>query len=193
MLHRDTARHVRHHISRAVRTASNVTAALTPGYRKFVHPVLDALPETRPYARAINNAMAINSTARNLGSAYENIRSAIRYMAAEEGSPLPDLPDVPEDVPEEVPEVPEVPEEGSPRDVPPEAPPPAQPKRGRGRPRKDPSAPPKPKKQAVVPDARPAQREEPRSEVDNILYLFKQREIEEQRRKSEQYRVMLGL
>ena len=101
----------------------------------------------------------------------------------------------------------EVPEEGSPREVPedvledvPEVPPevpPEQPKRGRGRPRKDPSAPPKPKKQAVV-DARPAQeareaREEPRSEVDNILYLFKQREIEEQRRKSEQYRVMLGL
>ena len=106
-------------------------------------------------------------------------------MALEEGSP---------DVPEEVPEVPEV--EGSPRDVPPEAPPPEQPKRGRGRPRKDPSAPPRPKKQAVVPG--PAReprevREEPRSEVDNILYLFKQREIEEQRRKSEQYRVMLGL
>ena len=99
------------------------------------------------------------------------------------------------EVPEEVPE--DVPEEGSPRDVP-EAPPevpPEQPKRGRGRPRKDPSAPPRPKKQAVVPDARPAReaREEPRSEVDNILYLFKQREIEEQRRKSEQYRVMLGL
>ena len=96
----------------------------------------------------------------------------------EEGSPR-EVPDVPEDVPEEVPE-----------EVPPE-----QPKRGRGRPRKDPSAPPKPKKQAVVPDARPAReaREEPRSEVDNILYLFKQREIEEQRRKSEQYRVMLGL
>ena len=98
---------------------------------------------------------------------------------------------------------PDVPEEGSPRDVPEvpedvleEAPPPEQPKRGRGRPRKDPSAPPKPKKQAVVPE--PAReprevREEPRSEVDNILYLFKQREIEEQRRKSEQYRVMLGL
>ena len=109
-------------------------------------------------------------------------------MAAEEGSP-----DVPEEgSPREVPEV-----EGSPRDVSPEAPPPEQPKRGRGRPRKDPSAPPKPKKHAVV-DARPAQeareaREEPRSEVDNILYLFKQREIEEQRRKSEQYRVMLGL
>ena len=107
-------------------------------------------------------------------------------MALEEGSP-----DVPEEVPEELPEVPEVPE-----DVPPEAPPPEQPKRGRGRPRKDPSAPPRPKKQAVVPG--PAReprevREEPRSEVDNILYLFKQREIEEQRRKSEQYRVMLGL
>ena len=78
MLHRNTVRHVRHHVSRAGRTASNVTAALTPGYQKFVHPVLDALPETRPYARAINNAMAINSAARNFGSAYENIRSAIR-------------------------------------------------------------------------------------------------------------------
>jgi hypothetical protein len=31
------------------------------------------------------------------------------------------------------------------------------------------------------------------SDVDRILYLFKEREIEEQRRKSEQYRVMLGL
>ena len=78
MLHRNTVQHVRHHVSRAVRTASNVTAALTPGYQKFVHPVLDALPETRPYARAINNAMAINSAARNFGSAYENIRSSIR-------------------------------------------------------------------------------------------------------------------
>ena len=107
-------------------------------------------------------------------------------MADEEGSPLPE-------------EGSPLPEEGSPRDVPevPEEalPPPEQPKRGRGRPSKDPSAPPKPKKQAVVPDARPAHeaREEPRSEVDNILYLFKQREIEGQRRKSEQYRVMLGL
>ena len=80
MLHRfrDTAQHARHHVTRAVRTVSNVTAAITPGYQKYVHPVLDALPEMRPYARAINNAMAINSTARNLGSAYENIRSAIR-------------------------------------------------------------------------------------------------------------------
>ena len=78
MLHRNTVQHVRHHVSRAVRTASNITAALTPGYQKFVHPVLDVLPETRPYARAINNAMAINSAARNFGSAYENIRSAIR-------------------------------------------------------------------------------------------------------------------
>ena len=115
-------------------------------------------------------------------------------MAAEEGSPEEGSPR--EGSPREVPEdVPEVLEEGSPREAPP---PPEQPKRGRGRPRKDPSAPPKPKKQAVVPDARPAReareaREEPRSEVDNILYLFKQREIEEQRRKSEQYRVMLGL
>ena len=96
------------------------------------------------------------------------------------------------DVPEEGSPLPEV--EGSPPEVLEEAP--EQPKRGRGRPRKDPSAPPRPKKQAVVPG--PAQeprevREEPRSEVDNILYLFKQREIEEQRRKSEQYRVMLGL
>ena len=106
--------------------------------------------------------------------------------------------EVPE-VPEEGSPLPEV--EGSPPEVLEEAPPqPEQPKRGRGRPRKDPSAPPKPKKQAVVPEParEPAReprevREEPRSEVDNILYLFKQREIEEQRRKSEQYRVMLGL
>jgi len=93
-------------------------------------------------------------------------------------------------------DVPEVPEEGSPREVVEDVPPPEQPKRGRGRPRKDPSAPPRPKKQAVVPGPRETVREvreEPRSEVDNILYLFKQREIEEQRRKSEQYRVMLGL
>jgi hypothetical protein len=103
-------------------------------------------------------------------------------MAAE----VPDVPEVPEDVPEVPPEVVE--------DVPEEVP--EQPKRGRGRPRKDPSAPPRPKKQAVVPGPRETAREvreEPRSEVDNILYLFKQREIEEQRRKSEQYRVMLGL
>ena len=80
MLHsvRETGQRIRHHAGRAIRTASNVTAAVTPGYQKCVHPVLDAIPETRPYARAINNAMTINSTARNLGSAYENIRSAIK-------------------------------------------------------------------------------------------------------------------
>ena len=80
MLHgvRETGHRIRHHAGRVIRTASNITAAVTPGYQKYVHPVLDAIPETRPYARAINNAMAINSTARNLGSAYENIRSAIK-------------------------------------------------------------------------------------------------------------------
>ena len=99
------------------------------------------------------------------------------------------LEEVPEEVPEEV-EVVEVPEEV------PEAPP--EPiKRGRGRPRKDPTAPPKPKKQPLVAREEVAPREAPReerlSDVDRILYLFKEREIEEQRRKSEQYRVMLGL
>ena len=96
-----------------------------------------------------------------------------------------------EEVPEEVEEVEavEVPEEV------PEAPP--EPiKRGRGRPRKDPTAPPKPKKQPLVAreeEVQEAPREERLSDVDRILYLFKEREIEEQRRKSEQYRVMLGL
>ncbi len=44
MLHsvRETGRRIRHHAGRAIRTASNVTAAITPGYQKFVHPVLDA-------------------------------------------------------------------------------------------------------------------------------------------------------
>ena len=65
------------HTKSAIRTASNVTAAVTPGYQKFVHPVLDALPETRPYARAINNAMAVNHVARNVAAGYENIRNAI--------------------------------------------------------------------------------------------------------------------
>ena len=93
-----------------------------------------------------------------------------------------EVPEVPEAVPEEVPEgVPEVP--------------PEPPKRGRGRPRKDPTAPPKPKKQPLVAreEVQEAPREERLSDVDRILYLFKEREIEEQRRKSEQYRVMLGL
>ena len=93
-----------------------------------------------------------------------------------------------EEVPEEV-EAPEAPEEV------PEAP--SEPiKRGRGRPRKDPTAPPKPKKQALVVAEEPAQeapKEARMSDVDRILYLFKEREIEEQRRKSEHYRVMLGL
>jgi hypothetical protein len=43
-------------------------------HQKFVHPVLSALPETRPYARAINNAMAVNHAARNIASGYENVR-----------------------------------------------------------------------------------------------------------------------
>lgn len=98
-----------------------------------------------------------------------------------------------EEVPEEVgaPEV-EAPEVEAPE----EAPPPEPIKRGRGRPRKDPTAPPKPKKQALVVAEEPAQeapKEARMSDVDRILYLFKEREIEEQRRKSEQYRVMLGL
>ena len=94
----------------------------------------------------------------------------------------------------------EVPEEvGAPEvEAPEEAPPPEPIKRGRGRPRKDPTAPPKPKKQALVVTAREepgqeAPKEARMSDVDRILYLFKEREIEEQRRKSEQYRVMLGL
>jgi hypothetical protein len=38
------------------------------------------------------------------------------------------------------------------------------------------------------------EREEPEvNPVDKILYLFKQREIEEHRRKSEKYKQMLGL
>ena len=65
------------HTKSAVRRASNVTAAVTPAYQKFVHPVLSALPETRPYARAINNVMAVNHAARNIASGYENVRNAI--------------------------------------------------------------------------------------------------------------------
>ena len=93
-------------------------------------------------------------------------------------------------------EVPEVLEEGSPREeLPPEVPT-EPPKRGRGRPRKDPNAPPKPKKQPV--EVREEVREETQeapevNPVDKILYLFKQREIEEHRRKSEKYKQMLGL
>jgi hypothetical protein len=34
---------------------------------------------------------------------------------------------------------------------------------------------------------------EPPNPIDNILYLFKQREIEEHRKKSEKYKQMLGL
>ena len=90
---------------------------------------------------------------------------------------------------EEVPEVlEEVPEEGS--EVPPEVPT-APPKRGRGRPRKDPNAPPKPKKQPV--EVRQEVEAPQRTGVDSILYLFKQREIEERQRKSEQHKQMLGL
>ena len=95
----------------------------------------------------------------------------------------------PEEVPEVPEEVPEVAEE-----VPSEVQ--AEPKRGRGRPRKDPNAPPKPRKQAVVQEVQeeePAGVREPPNPIDNILYLFKQREIEEHRRKSEKYKQMLGL
>ena len=98
--------------------------------------------------------------------------------------------------PEEVPEVPEVPEEVPEvaEEVPSEVQ--AEPKRGRGRPRKDPNAPPKPRKQAVVQEVReeePTGVREPPNPIDNILYLFKQREIEEHRKKSEKYKQMLGL
>ena len=93
-------------------------------------------------------------------------------------------------------EVPEVLEDGSPREVPEEEVPPEvptePPKRGRGRPRKDPNAPPKPKKQPV--EVREEAQEAPEvNPVDKILCLFKQREIEEHRRKSEKYKQMLGL
>ena len=96
------------------------------------------------------------------------------------------MPEVPEEVPEVAEEVPSEVQ--------------AEPKRGRGRPRKDPNAPPKPRKQAVVQEVREGpegvreQREEPEvNPVDKILYLFKQREIEEHRKKSEKYKQMLGL
>ena len=100
----------------------------------------------------------------------------------------------PEEVPEVPEEVPEVAEE-----VPSEVQ--AEPKRGRGRPRKDPNAPPKPRKQAVVQEVREGPEgvreeepvREPPNPIDNILYLFKQREIEEHRKKSEKYKQMLGL
>jgi hypothetical protein len=44
-----------------------------------------------------------------------------------------------------------------------------------------------------VREEEPAGVREPPNPIDNILYLFKQREIEEHRKKSEKYKQMLGL
>ena len=117
-----------------------------------------------------------------------------------------DVPEVPEDVPEAVPEVVEVVPEEVPEVV--EEPVPAAPeppKRGRGRPRKEPAAAPaapkaapKPKKQALVQEEvevlpQPPQPPSIEQQFENIMYLFKQREIEERQRTSEKYKRMLGL
>ena len=74
---RAMAQRAYHAANRGVRAASNITAAMTPGYQKYVHPVLDSMPETRPYARAINTVMAVNSTGRNLATVYDRIRGAM--------------------------------------------------------------------------------------------------------------------
>jgi len=106
---------------------------------------------------------------------------------------------VPDEVPEEVPEVPEVSEVSEPVPEVPEVVP-EPPKRGRGRPRKEPvaapKAAPKSKKQALVQEVEVAQPPQPPSieqQFENIMYLFKQREIEERQRTSEKYKRMLGL
>ena len=107
--------------------------------------------------------------------------------------------EVPEPVPEVLDEVPEVVPEVVEEPVPAV---PEPPKRGRGRPRKEPAAAPaapkvpKPKKQALVQEVEAPQPPQPPSieqQFENIMYLFKQREIEERQRTSEKYKRMLGL
>jgi hypothetical protein len=119
---------------------------------------------------------------------------------------LPEDLGLPEDVPEDVPEL-EVAED-VPEEVPEPEPEPAPvvpepPKRGRGRPRKEPVAAPaapkapKPKKQALIPEVQeevpPPQPLSIEQQFENIMYLFKQREIEERQRTNEKYKRMLGL
>ena len=56
---------------------STVAEKATPFYTKYVHPVLDAIPETRHVAKAIHTGLMINKGARGAAAAYDQIRSSI--------------------------------------------------------------------------------------------------------------------
>ena len=65
------------HTKRAVGSVSTAAEKATPFYTKYVHPVLDANPETRHVAKAIHTGLMINKGARGAAAAYDQIRSSI--------------------------------------------------------------------------------------------------------------------
>jgi hypothetical protein len=56
---------------------STAAEKATPFYTKYVHPVLDANPETRHVAKAIHTGLMVNKGARGAAAAYDQIRTAI--------------------------------------------------------------------------------------------------------------------
>jgi hypothetical protein len=49
----------------------------TPFYTKYVHPVLDANPETRTLAKYVHSGLMVNRAARTTADAYERIRGSM--------------------------------------------------------------------------------------------------------------------
>jgi hypothetical protein len=56
---------------------STAAEKATPFYTQYVHPVLDANPETRQVAKAIHTGLMVNKGARGAAAAYDQIRTAI--------------------------------------------------------------------------------------------------------------------
>ena len=49
----------------------------TSFYTEYVHPVLDANPETRTLAKYVHSGLMVNRAARTTADAYERIRGSM--------------------------------------------------------------------------------------------------------------------
>ena len=65
------------HTKRAIGTVSAAADKATPFYTKYVHPVLDANPETRTLAKYVHSGLMVNRAARTTADAYERIRGSL--------------------------------------------------------------------------------------------------------------------
>ena len=74
---RRLARQGLQHAKRAIGTVSAAADKATPFYTKYVHPVLDANPETRTLAKYVHSGLMVNRAARTTADAYERIRGSM--------------------------------------------------------------------------------------------------------------------